>query len=100
MEHDLHQLIREGVANAVRHGKANLVEIVFEAEAGEIGLAIVDNGCGFPVKGSFAEGEQIVQEVGPWSLNERVRSMGGSLALSSDAQGSRVTIRLPMEMEA
>jgi signal transduction histidine kinase len=100
MEHDLHQLIREGVANAVRHGKANLVEIVIEAETDQIVLAIVDNGCGFPVPGSFAEGEQVVHEVGPWSLDERVQSLGGSLALSSDVEGSHIRITLPMEVEA
>jgi signal transduction histidine kinase len=99
MEHDLHQLIREGVSNAVRHGKADGVEIVFDAQDGDINLEIADNGCGFPVQGSFAEGEQIVHEVGPWSLNERVRTIGGTLTLSSSSQGSRVMIKLPMEMD-
>jgi signal transduction histidine kinase len=99
MEHDLHQLIREGVANAVRHGKADRVEISFGAEGDQVRLEIADNGCGFPVEGSFAEGEQIIHKLGPWSLNERVRSISGSLSLSSTRDGSRVMIRLPMEME-
>jgi signal transduction histidine kinase len=98
MEHDLHQLIREGVANAVRHGKASHVELLFEGTGNQLRLEILDNGCGFPVEGSFAEGEQIMDQVGPWSLNERVRSIGGSLTLSSSSQGSRVTITLPVEM--
>jgi signal transduction histidine kinase len=98
MEHDLHQLIREGVANAVRHGKADRVEISFEAEGDQVRLEIADNGGGFPVQG-FAQGEQIIHKLGPWSLNERVRSIGGSLTLSSTSQGSRVMITLPVEME-
>ena len=90
MEHDLHQLIREGVANAVRHGKAERVELLFGGQGRQIELQIVDNGSGFP----DGAGETIE---GPRSLSERVRALGGQLRVDSGAAGSRIWITLPME---
>jgi signal transduction histidine kinase len=92
LEHDVHQLVREGIANAVRHGNAD--EISISLDAGETGLSLIvaDNGTGFSV-------QETPGEVGaaqkPWSLNERVRELGGSLTLYSSPNGSRITISLP-----
>jgi signal transduction histidine kinase len=98
IEHDVHQFVREGVANAVRHGKADQVEVHFQAKEGEAQLEVIDNGCGFPVHDGAEDGERLITDFGPWSLKERVRSIGGSLTLFTSPQGSRVTITLPMEM--
>jgi signal transduction histidine kinase len=49
LEHDLHQLVREGVANAVRHGGANKVELSLSSDGSAIHLQISDNGSGFPL---------------------------------------------------
>ncbi len=100
LEHDLHQLVREAVANAVRHGNASRVTISFVASGGAIGLEIVDNGSGFPVAGDFSDEDPVSREMIPWSLSERVRSLGGRLALSSSSAGSRVRIDLPLEVPA
>ena len=92
LEHDLHQLVREGIANAVRHGKATHISI--SVDAGDTGLSLIvaDNGSGFSLQHpNGADG--IVRK--PWSLNERVRELGGSLALYSSPKGSRITISLP-----
>jgi signal transduction histidine kinase len=94
LEHDVCQLVREGVANAVRHGKATHVSI--SADAGETGLSLIvaDDGTGFVVQqesGGAAEK--------PWSLNERVRELGGSLSLYSGVNGSRITISIPWEQQ-
>jgi signal transduction histidine kinase len=90
LEHHVCQLVREGVANAVRHGKARKVSI--SADTGETGLSLIvaDDGSGFVVGG-----EDDGRTKKPWSLNDRVRELGGSLTLYSSAKGSRITISIP-----
>jgi signal transduction histidine kinase len=94
LEHDMHQLIREGVANAVRHGSAHRVVISVRPDVEGVHLQIADTGTGF--KGQAGDTNQ----PGPWSLAERVRSLGGSLAIRSSSQGSNVMITLPLGTKA
>jgi signal transduction histidine kinase len=44
---DVVHVLRESVSNAVRHGKADRIEICVEHTQNETSLAIRDNGCGF-----------------------------------------------------
>ena len=89
--HAVHQLLREAVANAVRHGKASRVSV--SADSGETGLSLVvaDNGSGF---GAGAPGEPKAK---PWSLHERVQELGGTISLHSTGEGSRIIVSLPYE---
>jgi signal transduction histidine kinase len=96
VEHDVHQLVREAVANAVRHGRAEKIEVSLTSERGEIQLGITDSGSGFPAV-ARSEDPGLVDIPGPWSLTERVRSLGGSLAVFSSKHGSRISITLPLQ---
>jgi signal transduction histidine kinase len=91
LQHELSLLVKEGVANAVRHGNATEVRISVDVGGAEISLAIRDNGKGFPVERSSGGGMQ------PWSLNERVHELGGTLMLASGPNGSEITVSLPWE---
>ena len=97
LEHDVHQLVREGIANAVRHGKATHISISLDSGETGLSLIIADNGSGFSVQ--HPNGEDGTARK-PWSLNERVRELGGSLALYSSPKGSRITISLPFGARA
>jgi signal transduction histidine kinase len=88
LEHDIHQLVREGVANAVRHGGAGEVRLGLQEIGGTARLEIADDGRGFPASG---------EDPSPWSLSERVRELGGRLSLQSAGTGSRVAITLPLD---
>jgi signal transduction histidine kinase len=90
IEHDLHQLIREGVANAVRHGRADSIDLFLGGHGRSIELQIADSGSGFP----DCAGERVDS---PRSLSERVNALGGQLSVESSAAGSRIKITLPME---
>ena len=92
LEHDVHQLVREGIANAVRHGEATHISISLDAGEHGLSLIIADNGSGFPVQHPNGDDGSARK---PWSLNERVRELGGSLSLYSSSKGSRITISLP-----
>ncbi len=93
VERDCRQLVREAVANAVRHGRASNVAIEVEASSNAIRLVLTDDGAGFPGEGHFATDRHGKT---PWSLSERVRALGGHLALASGSAGSQITISLPL----
>jgi signal transduction histidine kinase len=94
LEHGVQQLVREGVANAVRHGKAGRISISLDSGTTGLSLIVADNGSGFPVKP--AEENGALRK--PWSLNERVHEMGGMLSLYSSPSGTRITISLPFDL--
>lgn len=86
---DLQQLLREAIANAVRHGGATRIDIDLGVADGELQLQVRDNGSGFaPANGGAA--------VEPWSLKERVERANGSLALRSKPGQTSVIISLPL----
>ena len=96
MEFDVRHIVREAVANAVRHGGAT--EILMRAELGEPGLmlTISDNGRGLPVHGRFDERQSAENRIGPRSLRERVVGHGGSMIIDSTAAGVTLSIELPL----
>jgi signal transduction histidine kinase len=92
---DVQQLIREAVANAVRHGEATRVIVAITRDQGHLCLTVADNGRGFAPNPTT--GEAIKP---PASLNARVRDVRGELEVRSTAGETSVLIRLPMDEAA
>ena len=86
---DLQQLVREAVANAVRHGGANRIDVGLSVASGQVRLSVADNGSGFPAINGDCATE-------PWSLKERVERAHGSLKLDSAPGSTNVLISLPL----
>jgi signal transduction histidine kinase len=86
---DTHQLIREAVANAVRHGRAKLITVQLTVENGDLRLDISNDGSG---------GERLKSGT-PWSLRERVDEANGTLMLATRETGIDVSITLPLNPE-
>ena len=84
---DIVQLIREGVANAVRHGKARHVDILLRTDGDQIALSIVDDGPGFD------------DSQPPASLAARVKEAGGKLTVQSGKAKTQLFLRLPATVE-
>jgi signal transduction histidine kinase len=84
---EIQQLVREGIANAVRHGMAKVVSVRAERVTGGLSLAITDDGKGF-------SGE--AADCLPKSLAERVEALGGKMAVASIGNGTRIGITLPL----
>jgi signal transduction histidine kinase len=97
LELEVHQLVREAVANAVRHGQAHNVETLLARRNGSLALSIGDDGAGFPIHGEYDETQMGKLGIGPRSLHERVQNLGGSLRLTSCPKGSRLDITLPLQ---
>ena len=86
---DLQQLLREAVANAVRHGGADRIDVDVAVKNDQLRLSVVDNGSGFP----STSGTPAVQ---PRSLKERVERAHGSMRLVSKAGSTNILISLPL----
>jgi len=84
---DLQQLLREAVANAVRHGGADRIDVGLSIDDGRLQLNVADNGSGFPQSKDATE---------PWSLKERVERAHGSIRLVSSPGSTNVLISLPL----
>lgn len=86
---DLQHLMREAVANAVRHGGADRIEVEVDVDLDELRLRVTDNGSGFlPASGP--------DPVAPWSLRERIDRAHGSLSLYSKPGRTNIVITLPL----
>jgi len=93
---DLGFLVREGVANAVRHGSATRIELVARADGERLALEIDDNGHGFGFDGALANRELQKGHAGPRSLFERTRQLGGTLSLISSKRGAHIALSIPV----
>jgi signal transduction histidine kinase len=88
--HEVQQLMREAVANAVRHGGAARATFGLARDSAGLHVTVTDDGQGFPMdKGDMK----------PWSLHERVKSLGGTLTVDSGETGTCIEILLPLEAE-
>jgi signal transduction histidine kinase len=85
---DAHQLIREAVANAVRHAGAKNVSIRVGGEKDEVTLDVINDGASYP-RGAR-------RNPMPGSLQERVEAAGGRLDLSRGMGVTKVSIALPI----
>ena len=86
---DLQQLLREAVANAVRHGGADRIQVGICVADGRLQLNVADNGSGFAADGGGA--------AEPWSLKERVERAHGSMRLDSAPGSTNILISLPLK---
>jgi signal transduction histidine kinase len=85
---DAHQLMREAVANAVRHASARSVTIELAALSDSLTLDIVNDGTEFKLRGGRIEL--------PTSLKERVEQAGGTLDMARGMGVTKLAISLPI----
>lgn len=86
------RVIQEAVANAVHHGKADMISIAARTIPTGICVEVVDDGVGFVPADTAALG-------GRWGLlgmRERIEALGGTLAVeSSPSAGTTVRAIIP-----
>ncbi len=84
-------IVQEALSNIRKHAKAKAVKIIV-TNAQDFELSIQDDGCGFDWSSSDAQADQ---HVGLIIMKERATRLGARLAVTSDATGTRVSLRLP-----
>jgi signal transduction histidine kinase len=86
----LYRIASEAVANALRHGKANNISILFISDDGGITLQVSDDGMGISESSTQSQG------LGLKTMRQRARVIGGSLDVSSvEGGGTVVACRVP-----
>jgi signal transduction histidine kinase len=85
---DAHQLMREAVANAVRHAAAKSVTVEASAQNDQLKLEFINDGAEFPTRGGRLEM--------PASLKDRVEQAGGVLDLARGMGVTKLSISLPI----
>jgi signal transduction histidine kinase len=89
IETTAYRIVQEALTNAVKHARAERVDVVVRLVADELVVEVTDDGGGFRV-GDPTEG------FGLSGMRERVVLAGGTLALESTDAGTRVAARLPV----
>lgn len=94
---DLFQIYRESLHNVKKHAHASHVVVKLWQNEGEVVLVVDDNGEGFSFAGRFTGDELDRLRLGPISIKERTRSVGGVLTVeSAPGHGARLTIEVPL----
>jgi signal transduction histidine kinase len=94
---DLFQIYRESLHNIKKHAHASHVVVKLAQDEAKVFLVIDDNGRGFSFSGRFTSEELDRLRLGPISIKERTRSVGGTLTVESNpGHGARLTIEIPL----
>jgi signal transduction histidine kinase len=87
---EVHQyrIAQEAISNAIRHGKADRIDLVLSVDDGGTTLSVQDNGGGFRSDGGTGG-------LGMRIMKYRAGLIGGTIEIESTAAGSRVSCRVP-----
>ena len=85
----IYRLVQEAVNNTARHANARTVEVQVKREEECVRFSVRDDGAGFDTR--------FVRGLGMLGMEERVRRLGGRLAIESQlGRGTLVTAELPL----
>jgi signal transduction histidine kinase len=88
LEHTLYRLVQEALTNVAKHARAETVRVVIVESDEGISVEVQDDGTGFDT-------DTKTEGFGLAGMRERVSLAGGTLEISSDAQGTLVRACLP-----
>jgi len=94
---EIFQIYREALNNIKKHAKASHVVVKLSQDDSRLVLVVDDNGEGFSFAGKFTGDELDRLRLGPISIKERARTVGGVLTVESNpGHGARLTIEVPL----
>jgi signal transduction histidine kinase len=79
--HAILRIIRELVQNAIRHGKASVININGHLTENKLLFSIKDNGCGFDIKNAPGVRQG---HFGLQGIHERINQLGGEMCINSN----------------
>ncbi|HVD64887.1 MAG TPA: sensor histidine kinase, partial [Lapillicoccus sp.] len=92
LEATAYYVVSESLANVAKHARATNVRVTLDQEAAALRLVVADDGRGFDPTSVAGRG-------GLSNIGDRVSAAGGRLTVASTAQGTTVTIDLPIAAE-
>lgn len=94
--HHLCMIVREAVANVLKHARATVLGFSLRCRGGTLDMTIDDDGVGFATTAPAAEGHD-----GLANMRARVDELGGSLSIhSTQDQGTHVAVQVPLATQA
>src|SRR5205085_4335498 len=85
----IYRLVQEAVNNAARHASARTIEVELKREPDRVRFSVRDDGAGFDTR--------FVRGLGLLGMEERVRRLGGRLAIDSQpGRGTAIMAELPV----
>jgi signal transduction histidine kinase len=94
---EIFQIYREALNNIKKHAKASHVVVKLSQDDSRLTLVVDDNGEGFSFAGRFTGDELDRLRLGPISIKERTRTVGGVLTVESNpGHGARLIIEVPL----
>ena len=94
---EVFQIYREALNNVKKHASASHVVVKLGQDEAKVSLVVDDNGRGFSFSGQFTSEELDRLRLGPISIKERTRSVGGTLTVESNpGHGARLTVEIPL----
>src|SRR3989442_11433372 len=88
----LYRIAQEGLRNAIKHSGAQQAEVALRGTADAISLRIIDHGRGFDPRRTQGK-----RGLGLVSMRERVRHLGGEIAIDSQPSGgTRLHVGVPL----
>jgi signal transduction histidine kinase len=93
---ELFQIYREALHNIKKHASASHVVVKLGQDEAKVFLVVDDNGRGFSFSGRYKSEDLDRLRLGPISIKERTRSVGGTLTVESNpGHGARLTVEIP-----
>ncbi|MCW5559569.1 MAG: sensor histidine kinase, partial [Verrucomicrobiae bacterium] len=93
VEINLFRVMQEALNNVVRHAQARRLSVRVQADAAGVGICVRDDGSGFHEQTNRSQRTGL----GLRSMRERVRLVGGELAVRSQpGSGTETEIRIPL----
>jgi PAS domain S-box-containing protein len=100
VEISIFRTVQECLTNIHKHSDSPTATIRVIQEGESLRLEIEDAGKGIPPEKQSLLTSPGASGVGVSGMRERLRQLGGSLEIQSDANGTRVTATLPVESQA
>jgi len=94
MEIAIFRFVQEALTNIHRHSGSPTAEIRIARKGERIEAEVVDAGKG--IAAEKLRGDQVVQGIGMMGIQERVRQVGGTVAVKSSDRGTSITATLPL----
>ncbi|MBI4788390.1 MAG: PAS domain-containing protein [Chloroflexi bacterium] len=92
----LYRFLQEALTNMVKHSQATEAQVMLRSDAEGIQLTVADNGRGFDWLAKRMDEEGPPQGIGLIGLEERLKTIGGTLEIHSEpGQGTRLVAAVP-----
>jgi signal transduction histidine kinase len=86
----MYRIVQEGLRNFIKHSGAQQALVSLRVNAEKLSVSVLDKGCGFDM-------QQLSDGLGVWSMEGRVRALGGDFMIqSAPGKGTTVSAWVPL----